>query len=138
MNATWTGTEQPNSQNQRWSRWLFGVRTDRRRPSVQECIENARRFFVKGFGSAGRVRCDRRGTYYSFVVEVEGPPAHDPAYREHVKAQFAEHFVARGFGQGARLVTFEVGLLSGSHEDGSPPDQLLVLPHLKLGIDVGR
>lgn len=136
-NAEWTGTEQPNSANQRWSRWVLGIRADVKRPSVKECAENAQRFFAKGFGRAGRVRCDQKGSYYSFVVEVEGPPAHDPEFVRNVRQQFRANFVEKGFGSGARLVTFEVGILAGSREDGSPPEQLLVLPHIDLKEQLG-
>lgn len=115
-------------------------------------------FFNVNFGTCGRVRCDRfvhlsssatveygKGAFgrfeqprsvmpeykrvcYGLVLEIEGPPAHDPGLVEKVRQQFADVFVAQGFGHGARLTRFEVGVLAGDQQDGKPPDQLLVMP----------
>lgn len=128
------GTMQPNSVNQRWSRWSFTVAAEPPRlPDVSEVVDNARRFFAKGFQShAGRVRVDQQGNFYMIVVEIEGPPVHDLAYRDFVRSRFIEHFMWKGFGGSSRLTAFEAGLLAGSEEDGSPPAQLIVLPTLDL------
>ena len=128
------GSIDPNSQHQVWSRWVFGVEAaPNKLPPVSECVDNARRFFSKGFASSvGRVRCDQQGTYYVFVAEIEGPPAHDPAYAESVRKEFAERFMVPGFGPGAQLVRFTTGILAGNQQDGNPPDQLLVLPSIPL------
>jgi hypothetical protein len=128
------GTLDPNSQHQLWSRWVFGVEASPRKlPDVKECAENARRFFAKGFKSTmGQVRCDQQGTYYCFIVEIEGPPVHDPEYRAEVKARFEEKFMRLGFGPSARLTRFHAGVLAGDKEDGRPPEQLLVMPTLRL------
>ena len=126
------GAIDPNSEHQLWSRWTFGVEASPAKlPDVDECADNARRYFAKGFRSTiGRVRCDRQGTYYVFVVEIEGPPGHDPDYADAVKRDFTERFMAQGFGPGARLVRFVVGVLAGDQQDGRPPEQLLVMPGL--------
>lgn len=121
----------PNSQHQMWSRWTFQVRADLRKvPRYIDCINNSRRFFKLLFGSVGRARCDQVGRDFTFTVELEGVPAHDPQYVKDVKRQFTKHFMHRGFGFSARLTLFEVGVLSGDKQDGKPPDQLLVLPQL--------
>jgi hypothetical protein len=123
----------PNSQHQIWSRWIFGVdASPTKLPTVDECIDNLRRFFKAGFKSVGRVRCDQQGTYYSIVVEVEGPPVHDPEYVLSVRQNFVDNLMLKGFGPSAQLKTFEAGLLAGDAEDGKPPTQMLVMPQLNL------
>jgi hypothetical protein len=137
------GTMDPNSQHQRWSRWVFGIEASPRKlPSRLSVLDNARRYFAAGFQStAGRVKCQllrtpldvkfaRRATYYLLSIDIEGPPAHDPAYQKSVRQDFAKKFVAGGFGFSARLVKFEVQILAGDQQDGRPADQLLVLPTL--------
>lgn len=127
------GVIDPNSQHQLWSRWVFGIQADAGKcPPVDTCADNARRFFARGFGTVGRVRCDQQGTYYVVVAEVEGPPAHDPDYRAAVKRQFRERFLRAGFGDSARLVRFDATVLAGDRQDGAPPAQMLVMPHYSI------
>lgn len=128
------GTMDPNSQHQLWSRWIFGVEASPAKlPDVRECVDNARRYFAKAFRSTvGRVRCDAQGTYYCFVLEVEGPPAHDPGYMTALKRDVYERFLVPGFGPSVRLVRCEVGVLAGDVQDGRPPDQFLVVPQLPV------
>jgi hypothetical protein len=122
-----------NSQHQIWSRWTFVVVADKRKmPSMLECRENARKFFREGFGSIGRAKIDQYDQTYVFVVEVEGPPAHDPEYRKSVARQFKKNFINRGFGYSARLQDMEVRILSGDKQDGKPADQMIVLPSINL------
>lgn len=132
MSDNFTGN--PNSQHQLWSRWQFVIVADRKRPIVAECRENFRRWAAKGFQTwSGRAQVVLIGRKrYAFTLQIEGPPATDPAYREHVRKQFIEFFMHRGFGQGARLDVFHVGILSGDAEDGKPPAQLLALPTLSI------
>jgi hypothetical protein len=130
--APW-GPMDPNSQHQRWSRWIFGIQaTPQKRPAVLEVVDNARRYFTARFHSAGQVRCDEQDGYYCLVLEIEGPDAHDPEVVARVQADFTQRFMAPGFGQGATLVRFTVGLLAGDAEDGRPPAQLLVMPSIRL------
>lgn len=127
------GVMDPNSQHQRWSRWIFGIEANPAKcPDHMAVVDNARRYFRKAFKTVGRVRCDQQGTYYCLVVEIEGPPAHDPGYVESLKRDFTERFLAAGFGASARLTRFDVALLAGDAEDGTPPDQMLVMPHVAL------
>lgn len=127
------GSMDPNSEHQRWSRWIFLVEADPGKlPLVKECRENALRFFAQGFNStSGRVKVEQYGLKYRFTVEIEGPPVHDPDYRISVKREFVHKFMYNGFGNGARLMRFETHLLAGGREDGTPPDQFLVLPQLQ-------
>lgn len=123
----------PNSQHQMWSRWIFAVEPEagRHPPRVSVLIDNMCRFSRAGFKSTvGRVRCEHTERCYSMIVEIEGPPAHDPGYVASVKKEFIAKFMVPAFGSGARLARFEVGVLSGDKQDGTPPDQLLILPQL--------
>ena len=127
------GTMNPNSQHQLWSRWTFGLQADvNHLPLVRDVRENARRYFAKGFQShAGRVRITKPDALeYVIEVEIEGPPAHDPEYRTHVKRQFIEHFMFKGFGYSARLVRFDVKPLAGYLQNGKPAEQWIVMPPL--------
>jgi hypothetical protein len=85
---------------------------------------------VRGFHSTvGRARLKKTSPIdYIFEVEIEGPPVHDPAFKAHVKRQFIEHFMFKGFGYRASLVRFDVVPLAGLREDGTPADQLVVIP----------
>ena len=130
--ATW-GAMNPNSTHQRWSDWRFLVHADRvRRPSRREVLENARRFFSQLFGTTvGRLRVTVVGSdRYLIHVQIEGPAPYDPGLQRAVRDRVAEHFVARGFGPSARLVSMHVALLAGDAQDGTPPAQLLALPSI--------
>lgn len=127
------GIINPNSQNQMWSRWNFGVQADlNKMPSLRECEANAKIYFRKLFGSVGRGRVLRHGNYYAFQVEVEKGGAHDPDYQTAVKKDFIGNFMFKGFGYSARLIRFKVRILAGNKEDGKPSDQLLVIPRIQL------
>lgn len=131
--ADFTPEMQPNSAHQLWSRWTFGVEADPRKlPSFHECVDNFRAWVKIGFqSSAGRARLIQPSpTAYVFQVEIEGPPATDPEFREHVKRQFIAHFMFAGFGFSASLVQFDVKILAGSRDDGTPADQMVVMPPL--------
>lgn len=127
------GSMDVNSKNQMWSRWIFGIEADpSKTPFMKDCIENSRRFFAKLFGRAGRARCEIQGTYYVFTVEVEGVAAHDPDVQKAVTLQFMKDFMHKGFGHSAHLKTIVVSVLAGDRQDGTPPDQMIVLPFLDL------
>lgn len=124
----------PNSQHQLWSRWIFRIDAPvEKRPPVDEVVANARRYVAKLFHSTiGRVRCDQQGGRYVLIVEIEGPPAHDPAYVARVIEDVRTRFVAQGFGPRARLTDTVVGILAGDTQDGQPPAQLIVMPRLAV------
>jgi hypothetical protein len=131
-NADWSGN--PNSAHQRWSQWTFDltIRWDgARRDSI---LDNARRFFRQMFQTtAGRVRVERLGPVrWQIKLQVEGVDCHDPGVRQAVEKQFRRDFLARGFGRLADLTRMDVALLAGTREDGTPSDQLIVLPPLSI------
>lgn len=145
MSGEFLATDNPNSANQRWSRWEFGIEANPRKlPPKDVVLENAQRYFAAGFKSqTGRVKVRllrtppdvqllRRATYYYIVVQIEGPPVMDPGYRNAVRDDFTRRFMEPGFGPGARLVLFRPTLLAGDREDGQPPEQLIVLPTLAV------
>lgn len=133
MSKPW-GAVDPNSQNQLWSRWIFHFMTDAWRAQSPDTIaDNARRFFRQLFRSSlGQVRCDLRrkasGDRYQITVEIEGPPAHDPACQDAARRQFVRDFLKPGFGPSARCTGLEVSILAGDRQDGQPRIQLLVMP----------
>jgi hypothetical protein len=129
--AQWTGN--PNSAHQTWSHWKFWVAADPARlPTMAQLQPAVQRFFRRMFGSAGAARLTQVGTTYLVELRVEGPPAHDPACRDSVQRQFAQKVVAGGFGPRARLARMNVRFLAGDRQDGTPLDQVIVLPPLRL------
>lgn len=134
------GSIDPNSQHQLWSRWIIGIEASPQKlPSVREVIANARRYFAAAFkSSVGRVRCDQQGTYYCITVEIEGPPAHDPEYVAALQRDVEARFVAKGFGHSATVTRFVTGILAGDRQDGTPPEQMLVMPQLVLPPELVR
>ena len=125
------GSLDPNSQHQFWSRWTVTLRAHSGRPlpSVQEIADNARRFYKLLFASSiGHVRADIQGRHITIVCEIEGPAAHDPDLRANAIYRIREHFIRKGFGHADANV--EVGILAGDVQDGKPPTQLIVMPHV--------
>jgi hypothetical protein len=143
----------PNSGNQRWSRWTFLIECDPGRvPTVTETIDNARRYMSRLFNTTtARVKVvyinDQRlgakrglsivdgviglhGHFFVISAEVEGPPAFDLEYRQWVRREFEGVFVKKGFGAAAELLKMETAHLAGSAQDGKPPSQLIVLPKI--------
>lgn len=132
----WGGMN-PNSAHQQWSRWTITVEDRNASRSKQEILSNARTYFRMLFrSSVGRIRVDRRSTFaYRFVgwrivIEIEGPPAQDPAYRKAAATDILTQFVEKGFRH--RRARVDVALLAGQTEDGRPPSQLLVIPPIPV------
>jgi len=125
-----TPAMQVNSEHQLWSQWTFGIEADLDKvPSFEEVLTNARAYFTKLFGHAGRIRVEQPDFLtFRIFVQVEGKPANDPDFRTHVKRQFIENFIFKGFGFCAKLVEFDVKILAGDRQDGTPRDQLIVVP----------
>ena len=121
----------PNSANQRWSKWIWFVApgTITARP-FKNVVENVARFARKGFGSASQMRI--RETPKGYIVEVlsEGHPAHDPQFVKYMKDCFQKFFI-NGFGPDTQ-VRLTVKLMAGSRQDGTPADQMVVLPSLRV------
>lgn len=121
----------PNSQNQLWSRWTFDIHEGGRRVPSKDVEYNIARWLTAGFGSVGRVRVLSKRFGWRVQVDVEGKPAHDPAYVERVRQQFAEHFVGKGWGSVA-WSRVSVRVLAGSEQDGQPSKQWVEMPTIPL------
>lgn len=124
------GRMNPNSRNQRWSKWVFDVFPGDRRPAFAVINLNAARFARRVFGSAGAQRVTelyRNGRYVITIeARVEGHPVHDPAYVEWMTAQWAR-WAQKGFGPTAVVVLVLAKLDAGDRQDGTPADQLIML-----------
>jgi hypothetical protein len=121
----------PNSQHQTWSLWTFvvkpGVILDR---PFREVKYNFTHFARKAFGTATELKLEWDGSHYHFKARTEGHPAHDPNFVKYYRENFTKFFV-NGFGIGT-TVTLDVKLEAGSRQDGSAPEQLLMLPNISL------
>lgn len=125
----------PNSKNQIWSKWTFLVIPGviKNRP-FREVEINCARFGRKAFGSSSemRLRQNKYGVMTEYCIEIltEGHPVHDPQFCDYMLRNFRRFFVS-GFGTGTK-VKMTTKLMSGSRQDGTPSDQLLVIPTLNL------
>jgi hypothetical protein len=125
----------PNSAHQMWSRWTFTV-VARRPRTIKDISANVARFGRKAFGSATAMRArplvsDARGAVaWEFDIRTEGHPVHDVAYVTWMTAQWRRFFL-EGFGVGT-TVTCETRLEAGSRQDGTPSDQLIILPSIAI------
>lgn len=123
----------PNSTNQRWSRWAFVVRPGgTKRPPFEDVKANAARFARKGFGSASQMNVSSYsdGTV-RIMVRTEGHPVHEPTYVEWMTAQW-QRWALNGWGPGTVLSCAEAKLEAGSRQDGTPADQLIIAPQVAL------
>lgn len=123
------GPVNPNSQHQLWSRWTFSIFELGKRVPFADVRVNAARWLRKGFGSVGRAKVDKTMTGYEITLEVEGVPAHDPAYVASVKDEFQRHFVEKGW-NAMTVGTADVAILAGDAQDGKPASQLVVMPSI--------
>lgn len=121
----------PNSTHQLWSKWMWLVRPGRKTVLPFEPVKAAIARFTKAhFGSAGQMRITERLDCYYIELLIEGKPAHDPEYIVHTAFVF-ENFFSAHFGAGTRTTLSGPRLMSGSRQDGTPPDQLIILPSLR-------
>ena len=127
----------PNSRNQLWSFWEYRVYPDgTRRPPFALVKVNCARFGRLLFGSASEMRIteatDEYGRlYWEVAVRTEGHPVHDPAYTEWAHAQWTTFFRS-GFGPTCE-VRCHARLEAGDRQDGTPADQLIIMPALIEG-----
>lgn len=121
----------PNSQNQMWSRWVFIVHAIGRKVSYEDVKTNAARWIRLGFGSTGVCRVSRTPDGWKIEAKVEGVPAHDPKYVEHVKLEFNRNFVAKGWGPVA-WGTVHSRVLAGSLQDGKSAPQWVEIPTIPM------
>lgn len=128
--TNWTGD--PNSGNQRWSKWRFTFVIVGAQPTVSYVRENAQRFFAQLFRStSGAVRVTQIQRRWHVELRMEGIDVHDPAFRQQVQKQFVCDFLQKGF-RGVRFIEMEAGILAGTREDGSPRDHLIIMPLLSI------
>jgi hypothetical protein len=132
----------PNSGNQRWSKWIFTIVPGPRHKvlarSFADVKANAARFAKRGFKSATSMRVTyqlrdfgvRKINVYVIEVLTEGHDVHDPAYVDYVKREWTV-FAEKGFGPGTTL-ELEARLMAGSRQDGTPADQLIIAPSVAL------
>lgn len=123
-----------NSSHQMWSFWQYRVYPDgTKRPDFATVKQNAARFGRMLFGSASEMRVmqatdDYARSYWEISVRTEGHPVHEPQWVEWVHAQW-RRFLLNGFG-GASEIQSHARLEAGDRQDGTPADQLIMLPTL--------
>ena len=122
----------PNSQNQRWSKWVFFVEPGRIfRRAWTDVESNCARFGRKAFGSASQMRVrhqQRIGRSSGYLIEVltEGSPVHDPQFQNYMRENW-QRFFQQGFGPNTRM-RMTAKLMAGSRQDGTPRAQMLIMP----------
>ena len=97
--------------------------------------QNAAHFGRLLFGSASEMRLvcatdDHRRLYWEISVRTEGHPVHEPKWVEWVHTQW-RRFLVNGFGVSAEIQC-HARLEAGDRQDGTPADQLIILPSLTL------
>lgn len=120
----------PNGAKQFWSEWRFYVRDAGKNVSRKEVELNALRWLRMQFGSVGTANIQRRPSGWRIRALVEGAPAHDPLYVEHIRLRFAR-FVFLGWGALASSVV-EAKVMAGDTQDGRPRPQMVVIPRIEL------
>ncbi len=70
--------------------------------------------------------------HWIIKVRSERHPVHDPRFVEIMKARW-EQFLTLGFGVGT-VVTLKTKLEAGSRDDGTPADQLIIMPPFTIGV----
>jgi hypothetical protein len=125
----------PNSANQRWSLWEYRVYPDgTKQPDFQTVKVNCAKFGRLVFGSASemRVKAATDGTgrlYWEIAIRTEGHPVHEGPYTEYVHSHW-RRFLENGFGSASEVQT-HARLEAGSRQDGTPADQLIIMPSLR-------
>jgi hypothetical protein len=126
----------PNSANQRWSFWQYRIYPDRtKRPEFPTIKENCARFARTVFGQASEMRVvvatDQHARLYVEVsVRTEGHPVHEAPYVTYMHEQW-DRFLRNGFGPTCEIQS-HAHLEAGSRQDGTPADQLIILPTLRV------
>ena len=122
----------PNSKNQLWSKWTWTVYPGRKVALPFEPLKQVIAKFTRGhFGSASQMRITEKLDHYIIELLTEGKPAHDYVFVDQITARF-QSFFKHQFGPGTQTSLSGPRLMAGSRQDGSPPDQMIILPSLKL------
>lgn len=121
----------PNSKNQMWSRWTFRVTPlINRRLYFEDVRATCARFGRFVFGSASEMNVIFDRGRWVIDVRTEGHPVHDAAFVENIRAQWVVFF-EHNFGRGTE-VALETKLEAGSRQDGTPAEQLIMMPSISL------
>lgn len=122
----------PNSGNQTWSKWRWTVYPGRRLALPFEPIKLAiANFTSRQFGHAGRMRITEQLDHYVIELLTEGKPAHDPDFVRAMARSFETFFTSQ-FGANTRTTLDPPTFMAGSRQDGSPRDQLIILPTINF------
>lgn len=120
----------PNSRNQTWSKWSWTVTPGRQIKLPFQAVKlMLANFARRHFGQAGQMRITEKLDHYLIELLTEGRPAHDPEFVAYTTAVF-ENFYTAQFGVGTRTTLTGPRLMAGSRQDGSPPEQMVILPPL--------
>ena len=126
----------PNSQHQLWSKWIASVRpSGLGAPTFATVQANCARFLRKAFGTTAQARV--RQFPKAWVIEVLAEGQYHPDHQDDFQALAGalSTFLRNGFGPSAQ-VTVKARLMAGARVDGLPPDQLLMLPTLRIPDEV--
>jgi hypothetical protein len=127
----------PNSQHQIWSLWEYQIYPDfNKRPDYLTVKTNCARFGRLIFGSASTMKIRHAGDasgklFWEVAILTENHPVHDPAYTEWVHEKW-KVFFQNGFGPTCEI-RCHARLEAGDRQDGTPADQLIILPPLAHG-----
>lgn len=80
------------------------------------------------------MRITQRGRDWTIEVRTERHPVHDARFVDWMTEQWTRFFV-NGFGVGTK-VTCSTKLEAGSRQDGTPADQLVMIPPVCLDPDL--
>ena len=76
------------------------------------------------------MKVEQKGRSYIVEVRTEGHPVHDDEYVRSIRRQFSQ-FCKMGLGVGTRI-SLSTKLEAGSRQDGTPPEQLIMLPKFQV------
>lgn len=118
-----------NSANQRWSYWKVCVTPGRVQPArhAPDTVRQLATFVRAHFGLATQMNVHTAPGQLTLEVRSDGRlDAHDPDCVQFLRERFQEFF-ERACGPGT-TTTLTGKLEAGSRQDGSPPEQLIMLP----------
>lgn len=133
----------PNSAHQTWSKWTVRVILPYHGhhiwPNHFESLKYLiAKYFREEFGSVAQAKITHSVagnptsllSTYTCECRSEGKPTHDPDFQRHTKAKLKAWFKAK-FGPQA-VVNVSWRFEAGDRQDGTPLDQLIILPGINL------
>jgi hypothetical protein len=115
----------PNSTNQIWSKWTFTVHPQKL-VDFATVKQNCARFGRQAFGSVSQMRITQNLQDWVIEIRTEGVPVHEPAFVTYMYENWCKFFY-NGFGV-LSTVACSSKLEAGSRQDGTPADQLIIVP----------